>query len=156
MVTLRNKELDYIEFIEKRVAFLTIRIQEELPDHPRTWDRKERAALHWMLEVVQNAAGMNCEEPFAFTVARLPEAEMERRHAEYQARSELRKAEHAKRKAEQAQQMAEARLRKEQRKAEHAKRMAEIQARRAAAGGSPPASPPPGDHGPAASGAAGD
>lgn len=122
MMELRRKERDCIAMLERRLEYLQERIKTSEPKFV-AYDRQERKALLWALEVIEQAAATNCEEAFAYTTLRAPPDEEAKRAAAYLQRS----------------------LAKE--KARAAKAEAEMQAK---AGSGHPAPAPPEDSGGAA------
>ena len=100
MVNLSKRERQNIALLERRLAFLNERIKEveetELDQDPGKrgaslrrpagfpsrldHDIWERGALLWVLEVMEHAVALNCEEVFAFTTLRQLQAD--KRNAE--------------------------------------------------------------------------
>ena len=94
MVTLTSKERKCIQAIERRADHLKERIKAST-QKSLTWDKQERTALLWILEVMGHAAALNCEEAFAYTRLRTPRPDNSQEMVEYLPRNQPQKPDHA-------------------------------------------------------------
>lgn len=67
MVKLIQREIGYLNNLEKRLAHCGRRIQE---GRNSSFMESEEHALLWMLEVLEHAARTDCDEAFIYTLAR--------------------------------------------------------------------------------------